>query len=56
MPLNSLATPSETTDHDRYRTLFDLAPVAVYSCDAAGVIRDYNSRAGAGNFVRIRSN
>jgi two-component system CheB/CheR fusion protein len=30
---------------DRYRTLFDLAPVAVYSCDASGVIRDYNSRA-----------
>jgi PAS domain S-box-containing protein len=28
-----------------YRTLFDLAPVAVYSCDAAGVIRDYNNRA-----------
>ena len=30
---------------DRYRTLFDLAPIAVYSCDALGVIRDYNSRA-----------
>ncbi|MGA8442787.1 MAG: histidine kinase [Candidatus Sulfotelmatobacter sp.] len=48
MSTNSIATPdrpSETTDHDRYRTLFDLAPVAVYSCDAAGVIRDYNSRA-----------
>jgi PAS domain-containing protein len=30
---------------DRYRTLFDLAPVAVYSCDASGVIRDYNNRA-----------
>ncbi len=29
----------------RYRTLFDLAPVAVYSCDASGVIRDYNNRA-----------
>lgn len=29
----------------RYRTLFDLAPVAVYCCDASGVIRDYNSRA-----------
>ena len=37
--------PSETTEHDRYRTLFDLAPVAVYSCDASGVIHDYNSRA-----------
>ena len=49
---NSFATPdrpSEMTEHvagnDRYRTLFDLAPVAVYSCDASGVIRDYNSRA-----------
>jgi len=30
---------------DRYRTLFDLAPVAVYSCDVSGVIRDYNNRA-----------
>ena len=29
----------------RYRTLFELAPVAVYSCDASGVIRDYNHRA-----------
>jgi PAS domain-containing protein len=29
----------------RYRTLFDLAPVAVYSCDAAGVIVEYNNRA-----------
>lgn len=29
----------------RYRTLFDLAPVAVYSCDASGVIREYNNRA-----------
>ena len=28
---------------ERYRTvLFELAPVAVYSCDASGVIRDYN--------------
>ena len=32
---------------DRYRTLFDLAPVAVYSCDASGVIREYNNRAAA---------
>lgn len=42
--------PSETIEHiteteERYRTLFDLAPVAVYSCDASGVIRDYNNRA-----------
>jgi PAS domain-containing protein len=32
-------------NEDRYRTLFDLAPVAVYSCAASGVIRDYNNRA-----------
>jgi signal transduction histidine kinase len=30
---------------ERYRTLFALAPVAVYSCDASGVIREYNNRA-----------
>ncbi len=29
----------------RYRTLFDLGPVAVYSCDSAGVIQDFNRRA-----------
>ena len=29
----------------RYRTLFDLAPIAVYSCDAAGVLQEYNKRA-----------
>jgi PAS domain S-box-containing protein len=30
---------------ERYRTLFDLGPVAVYSCDTSGVIRDFNRRA-----------
>jgi PAS domain S-box-containing protein len=30
---------------ERYRTLFDLGPVAVYSCDAAGVIQAFNRRA-----------
>ena len=30
---------------ERFRTLFELAPVAVYSCDASGVIREYNRRA-----------
>jgi PAS domain S-box-containing protein len=29
----------------RYRTLFDLVPVAVYTCDANGIIREYNRRA-----------
>src|SRR5512134_4025007 len=32
---------------DRYRTLFDLAPVAVYSCDRAGVIQRFNQHAVA---------
>ncbi len=30
---------------ERYRTLFNLGPVAVYSCDVSGVIRDFNRRA-----------
>ncbi len=30
---------------DRYRTLFDLGPVAIYSCDASGVIQNFNRRA-----------
>jgi PAS domain S-box-containing protein len=30
---------------DRYRTLFDLAPIALYSCDATGVILNYNNHA-----------
>jgi len=29
----------------RYRTLFDLVPVAIYACDAYGSIQDYNQRA-----------
>ncbi|HEY1861318.1 MAG TPA: PAS domain S-box protein, partial [Gemmataceae bacterium] len=29
----------------RYRALFELGPVAVYSCDASGVIQEYNRRA-----------
>ena len=32
-------------NEERYRTLFDLGPVAVYSCDASGVIQEYNRRA-----------
>ena len=27
-------------NEERYRTLFDLGPVAVYSCDASGVIQE----------------
>jgi PAS domain S-box-containing protein len=30
---------------ERYRTLFDLGPTAVYSCDASGVIQNFNNRA-----------
>jgi PAS domain S-box-containing protein len=33
----------ESEEH--YRILFDLGPVAVYSCDASGVIREFNRRA-----------
>lgn len=29
----------------RYRALFDLGPVGVYSCDSSGLIRDFNRRA-----------
>ena len=29
----------------RYRTLFTLAPIAVYSCDRSGVVLEYNQRA-----------
>jgi signal transduction histidine kinase/AmiR/NasT family two-component response regulator len=32
-------------NEERYRTLFDLGPVAVYSCDASGVIQEFNHRA-----------
>ena len=32
-------------DEQRYRALFELGPVAVYSCDSAGVIQDFNRRA-----------
>ena len=32
-------------NEQRDRALFDLGPVAVYSCDAAGVIREFNRRA-----------
>lgn len=30
---------------ERYRTLFDLSPVAVYSCDASGVVQTFNRHA-----------
>jgi PAS domain S-box-containing protein len=30
---------------ERYRNLFDLGPVAIYSCDTSGLIREFNRRA-----------
>ena len=30
---------------ERFRTLFELGPVAVYSCDVSGVIQEFNRRA-----------
>ena len=30
---------------ERYRTLFNLGPIGVYSCDASGLIREFNRRA-----------
>jgi PAS domain S-box-containing protein len=38
---NALVRESE----ERYRTLFGLVPVAVYSCDTSGVIQTFNRRA-----------
>lgn len=38
-------TEALRASEERYRTLFDLVPVAVYSCDAAGVIQQFNRRA-----------
>jgi PAS domain S-box-containing protein len=37
--------PSSRDSEERYHTLFDLAPVAVYSCDAEGLIEKFNRRA-----------
>jgi PAS domain S-box-containing protein len=42
------ATTNELREsEERYRTLFDLAPAAVYSCDASGVIQKFNRHAAA---------
>src|SRR3977135_1580733 len=35
---------SRRVSEERYRILFDLGPVAVYSCDASGLILDFNRR------------
>src|SRR5476651_780224 len=36
---------ADTAEGGVYRTLFDLCPVAVYSCDASGVIQEFNRHA-----------
>jgi PAS domain S-box-containing protein len=33
------------TERERYRAIFEMGPVAVYSCDATGVIDNCNARA-----------
>jgi two-component sensor histidine kinase len=40
-----VADASVRESEERYRTLFDLVPMAVYSCDASGVIQKFNRRA-----------
>ena len=40
-----LAEQALRASEERYRILFELGPVAVYSCDAAGMIQDFNDRA-----------
>ena len=46
-PRDEMASLSATLrqSEERYRTLFDLSPVAVYSIDAGGVIREFNRHA-----------
>ena len=39
------AEASRRASEERYRTLFDMGPVAIYSCDVSGVIREFNRRA-----------
>jgi PAS domain S-box-containing protein len=40
-----LAEHALRASEERYRILFELGPVAVYSCDAAGMIQNFNARA-----------
>lgn len=41
----ALAGEALRTSEARYRALFELGPMAVYCCDAAGVVQEYNHRA-----------
>lgn len=42
---SALAHQRVKASEERYRTLFRLVPVALYACDANGVIQEYNQRA-----------
>ena len=42
---NAIDDSASRESHGDYRTLFDLAPIAVYCCDGSGVIQEYNHRA-----------
>ena len=46
-PHESISLAGETlrASEARYRTLFELGPMAVYCCDASGVIQEYNCHA-----------
>ena len=43
--LRQCAAETLRESEQRFRALFELGPVAVYSCDAAGVIQQFNRRA-----------
>ena len=42
---STLAHQQVRASEERYRTLFHLVPAALYTCDANGVIQEYNQRA-----------
>jgi signal transduction histidine kinase/flagellar motor protein MotB len=41
----TLAAVALRDSQERYRTLFDSCPIAIYSCESSGVIREFNPRA-----------
>jgi PAS domain S-box-containing protein len=42
---STLAHQWVTASEERYRTLFRLVPVAIFACDASGLIQEYNQHA-----------